>query len=962
MLPPGYPLTRALPCTGAALRLAALMLAVALVALWPAASEAQEATIAGIVTDATGARLPGVSIVATHEATGHTFEAVTDERGAYLLLVRTGAFRLAATLDGFGVTVRDGIDVRVGQVLAIPLHMAPAGVSERVTVSGSALFTAARLSRPAGNIDPTQMQELPVNGRDFLNLALLAPGNRANAATTIPLARDRGDFQINLDGQPVTATTANRGQPTFGRDAIAEFEFVAGRFDATQGRSSGAQLNVVTKSGTNTWAGLASAYARDDRFSAADFIQGRVLPYSDQQYSVSAGGPIRKDRVHIFANREDEREPMTFAYSSPYPRFNIDQGGTRTEHKDFVRLDVAWSSRTRLTARLNTYDHPAFFEVSSTGGAAVHPSSAITFERHQAQAMMSLTRVVNHRAVNEVKGGWQHTYWFENPVVRDAQLATRLPGSVQGNRVPSINLNGYRIGSATGQPSYLGQDSYWLRDDMAVSYSKGGRHDLRIGGEFLHTQYLVSSCATCMGVIEATGGPIPSNIEALFPVWNDPSTWNEAALSPITQYVLWTVGNMRQTPDRQDVALWVQDDWAVSPRLTMNLGVRYDLGVNWFANALALPPFLEGGRPNDRNNVGPRVGVALRLNDRTVLRGGFGKYFGNSTSVGAVQTYEAAQRVQLLVPNDGRPDFAVNPFNGPAPSYEQAVRSGIRRSILDEIVTPDSQVPHSYQASAGLQRLVGTDLTLTADYRFAGDRNAGGFGVFTRNINLNYNPDTRANYPYTDVSHLPYPDWGPVEMEIRDGRSNYHALEATVSKRMSHGWQASGNYTLSGLWDADPVPNVPFAVAPDIGGEYTLARTDQRHRAVVNSVWQMPLGFQVSGLYFYGSGQRFARTYSGDLRQMGIAATNRLRRDGTIVPRNGFVGRPIHRVDLRVSRPVRLGRLRAEGMVEVFNLLNHANYGAYVTNERSASFGEPSAVANVAYKARLAQFGLRVVF
>jgi hypothetical protein len=127
-------------------------------------------------------------------------------------------------------------------------------------------------------------------------------------------------------------------------------------------------------------------------------------------------------------------------------------------------------------------------------------------------------------------------------------------------------------------------------------------------------------------------------------------------------------------------------------------------------------------------------------------------------------------------------------------------------------------------------------------------------------------------------------------------------------------------------------------------------------------MWEGGYGFELSGLYFYGSGQHFATTYGGDLRQLGAAATNRLRPHGTIVPRNNFVGRPIHRVDVRLQRKFNLGRVKLDGMVEVFNLFDHANYGSYTTAESSASYGLPSANTNVAYLPRTGQFGFRLAF
>jgi hypothetical protein len=200
--------------------------------------------------------------------------------------------------------------------------------------------------------------------------------------------------------------------------------------------------------------------------------------------------------------------------------------------------------------------------------------------------------------------------------------------------------------------------------------------------------------------------------------------------------------------------------------------------------------------------------------------------------------------------------------------------------------------------------------------------------------------------------------------------SSRRALEFGFQKRFSNRWQAAGQYQLSRFRDFVPQPRgVPFRLADDFEGQWTLAVGDQRHRAVFNGIVDVGYGFQVSGLYFYGSGKRFPTTYGGDLRRMGAISTNRLRPNGTIVPRNNFVGDPLHRVDLRLQRRFSVGRLRVDGIAEVFNLFNYENYGNDVTVESNRRYGQPTATTgtqsglqNPAYQSRSAQFGFRLSF
>jgi hypothetical protein len=185
---------------------------------------------------------------------------------------------------------------------------------------------------------------------------------------------------------------------------------------------------------------------------------------------------------------------------------------------------------------------------------------------------------------------------------------------------------------------------------------------------------------------------------------------------------------------------------------------------------------------------------------------------------------------------------------------------------------------------------------------------------------------------------------------------------------MSDNWQGSLTYTLSGLWDQDPAPisgftEVPFPVAKDLGGERSLAEGDQRHRLVFNGIWEVGRGFQVSGIYFYGSGQRSQVVCGCDARGLQITSIDRMRLDGTIIPRQNFVGEPIHRVEMRAQQRIRLaGSASITGFAEVFNLFNHDNFGAYNLTETSGTFGQPVASPNLSYAARTVQLGFRFQF
>ena len=862
-----------------------LLFVFAIVAL-PLAGYAQEASLIGTVTDASGGVLPGVTITATHEASGNKFLAVTDERGTYRIPARVGTYSLTVELSGFTTLTQTGLNLLVGQVATVNFQMKPASVQESVTVTGEAPLVDVTQSNLASNVDPRQLSELPVNGRNFVDLTMLAPGSRANAITEAPVSRNSNNagFQLNVDGQQVTQMVAfDFGQPRFSRDAIEEFQLISNQFDATQGRSVGMQVNAVTKSGSNLNAGTASGYFRNDSFNAKDFIQQRVLPYSDKQFVATFGGPIRKDKIHFFADYEIEREAQDFTYSSPFPAFNVDQTGTRKERKGIARLDFQFSPATRLSFRVNDYDNNFPYEPRVSGGATRHPAGSETVERYANELFGTLTHVRN-RSVNELKLGYVNMWWFRNGVAGSGATIDTPKGPGFGPK--TITLTGYTIGS-TNLPALNHPKSYSFRDDYSRSFNRHGQHDLKVGGEYIYDPFTITIAFTAFGSLDAQGGAVPANIQSLFPVWNDVRTWNLAPLSPISRQ--YSVGvapgqNFTKLTKRNDFGGWVQDDWKIASRLTLNLGVRYDVQANALAENVKFLPFMPGDGKHDMNNIAPRLGFALSANDRTVIRGGFGQFYGEvPANLWAYANNRSAQATAAVL-YDGRADFATNPFNGPAPTYEQVIanscntngnRAGCYRQDLSGLASPNMVMPYSYQTSIGMQRQLNDTTSVQADYVYTASRREYS-GV---NLNLTYNPATGANYPFTDLTRRPYPEFGTISMSVSDGYANTHALQTAFTKRLGNRWQASGTYTFSGLWDAGQpaysgTAKVPFTVAKDLTNEYSLATTDQRHRAVFNGIWQAGYGFQLSGLYFL----RLRRALQHQLRRRSAQRRHRWHR------------------------------------------------------------------------------------
>src|SRR2546425_1862520 len=649
------------------------LLVIGAIVMVPTLGHGQESTMSGTVSDSTGAVIPGVSITATNIEAGNTFSVVTDERGNFRLPVRVGNYKMTAELPGFAAVNRN-VQMLVGQTVVINFQLMPSTVAETVTVTGEAPLVDTETTKVAANVDPRQMQELPLNGRNWMDLTLLAPGARRNEAVGLVENR-QGYGQTQVDGQDVTInyhSSPDSEQSGYSRDAIGEFEVVANRFDASQGRSAGMLVNAVTKSGTNAFGGTFSGYFRDDKFNAADFVSKRVLPYSNQQLSGTLGGPIVKDRVHFFGSYEYEHEPRTYTYNSPYPAFNVDVHFPTRIHKFLGRLDYEFSSATRLSVRASQFNNLFY---AGGNSATDHPSAGGTRKRVAPQYFATLTHVISNRTVNQIRGGLTDYERQDQPGVR--WKGGDFPyHPVLGGGPVIVVLRGYTIGSS---PINILQDTKSIRDDLTTSF---GRHDLKLGGEYMRYHNEFRWCLRCNGEIWANTAAPPANLQSLFPVWDDASTWNLAPLASITRFVFHSTSDTehRYNVVRHLFAGWLQDDWKVSRRLTLNLGARYDFDTNAHSEKLRFLPWLPGDLPHEKDNLAPRLGMNFRLNDRTVLRGGYGLFFAFSPNDGVQQTIGYLHRFEGQYSNDGRPDFTTRRggdwgwFNGPKPSFQDSLQ------------------------------------------------------------------------------------------------------------------------------------------------------------------------------------------------------------------------------------------------------------------------------------------------
>ena len=990
---------------------------VALVSLVGSAGYAQQASIIGVAADQTKAVLPGVNVTATDQAAGRQFVSVTNEKGEYrLLTLPPGMYTIQAELSGFSTVMLKDVELLVGQNATIPFTMKLASVSETLTVVGETPLVDTQSSQVSGNVDRRQMEELPLQGRNWMELSKLVKGITANDVSNTPGVSRDDDFQLNLDGQQITQKVAGSGfgQPKFSREAIAEFQIITNMFDITQGRSAGIQVQAISRSGTNKMAGSLYGFFRSDKFNAPDPVANRVLPYQNQQVGGSLGGPIVKDKVHFFAAYEYEREPGTLVTSPallPGQSFEIPY--RNTQKSLLARVDDQLSVRNRLSVRGSIYslDNPFVL------GAGAHPSNAYVSTQQATNVVGNWSKVISDTKVQEVHIGYNHFDWTRNPIPGQSGI--------------EYNFVGLTVGKAYNYPQLFYQNNFESRYDLSIHKST---HDLKVGGEFIFVRN------TGDWFIQQVGRMIfnsnPANLGSII-AGTDPAAWNIAAI-PVS-----TVNRFDQNfhpsdwginVPRPTWAVWLGDNWRVNNQLTLNYGVRWDVdwGVasppdvvtnsilinnNAAADPASVPDLLRtdyGFKDNirDNRNVAPRAGFSYNIGGSNdfVVRGGTGLYFTTPVSnmTFSPQIYSQMVTASFLPPASGKcPDgslWMTNPACG-VTTFAQA--KAVAPAQSPRIISPDYKNPYTWQSSLGFQKQINSvtgfelDVTHFNEYR----------DTRTIDPNLFYNPATGYNQSPAavgGVANRPNTAYTQIAYFVSTGHRDQTQVSMALNRRFKNNFQSGLTYTYMVSMHDDgnigytaPGQNNQFNY---LDGEYATSTDYQKNTLRAFALYRFPFGISASVSYFYGSGNQFAAAIAAAV--YGKPGTNRLNltaaggatntitvpttatlangdvidiasrfngsatiNSGDTIARNALQGLPLHKVDLRLTKDIKLmGSVKISLIGEVYNLFNHHNYGSYNVNlsataaGTTALFGQPQQNTGNAYVPRQAQFAFRLGF
>ncbi|HYE87438.1 MAG TPA: TonB-dependent receptor [Vicinamibacterales bacterium] len=870
----------------------------------PAHAQSTAATVSGVVVDEQKAALPGATISIRNQESGQTRSAVADARGAFRVVgLPPGRYEITAELSGFGRLVRTDVVLNVAQELTLPLTLRVAGLEEAVTVTAELPLVETTRSALGTTITTSEIEALPIAGRNFATLAQLTPGITSTAGSGISSA---GQLTRNstylIDGLSNDDDSVAGQRGGFSVDAIKEFIVVSNSFSAEYGQSSGAIVSVVTRSGTNELNGRAFYYHRDDSWDASTAASKLVSPAPPksrlEQKIVGGffGGPIRRNQAFYFASVEYTKRLTENLVTAPTVRTFLPSDPLAFEQPTtnpqwLGKVDVNLSAANTLAVK---------YRRDSDKQTAIGIGGNNTRERGQDRdrvdqdVAVNDSWVVGNRGLNELRMQVARRYfnWDVTPYCPNC---------------PTVNRPGLNLGKAANMPQGRTEDRIQIANTFSWLVSDaGGTHALKIGADASFIDLYSEFHNNLDGTFTfTTSAPFDPAVASTYP----------------TQFTKNT-GDPIVNLNNNIYAAFIQDQWRPIDRLTINAGLRWD-----YEDVV--------GIDHDKNNFAPRLGLVYDLNGsgRTVLRANAGIYYDQIFLNIPLNAENAKKFVQTLITNPGYPDP-----NGPNPNRTAGPTTPIPSSTQ---FADDNRTPHTQQVTAGLQRQIGNTFSISADF------------VSARGRGLLRSSD--ANYPNLDDPSRARPNRAFQRITVVETKGNswYQGLQVGVEKRLAQRHAYTIAYTLSSTerdtedFNFFPVDNRFYDL------ERGPASNDSRHRVSAALSVHLPGGVQASTLIAARSKLPYNITTGADDNR--DTQTND-RPAGT--GRNAGRGASLLQADLRLTKSVQLRGLDLELIGEAFNITNQKNWTNFEGNQRAANFGRPTNGEST----RQVQLGLRLDF
>lgn len=578
-------------------------------------------TIEGTVKDSSGAVVPGAEVKATGVSVAAEGKATSDATGFYrIAALPAGTYNLTVTKSGFNVQAFNNLEVTLNRVFTFDINLEVGKVQENVTINAAAPLLEKTTSETGGTINRQQIQELPVNGRNYLDLMELIPGvavfrqndpgplavaQGASDGATPVLGERGGNTNFLIDGVPNKDNVNGGPASQFNQETIQEFQVLTTGYKAEFGSASSAIVNVITKSGTNQYHGVASLFHRNSAFDASD-VSGANVPFLLRwDYSLAVGGPIIKDKVFFFGSSEriTESRRLNFVFPPGTPDVikasedHFDNPSRDYETRNFIKFDEKLG-RHSITEEMN-YSNAHLSDFLPLSQSINLPSTRNNLEGRHLLLGFSDTVLLgdlNNPWVLVARGSYRGEPSGVLPAHPDAGPATLFnlfdtytSGLIFGN------LGQIQFGTAN-TPSFL--DQKYVPIDITVD-KLFGRHEIKFGWNFLRTHVDGNESTTLFNQLfatlndYATFGPVYSGMFTLF---------QEGGSTPQANEI-----HLRNTHN----GVFAQDDWKLRHNLTVNAGLRWDYDSEF----------------PSKTNFSPRIGAAWALNDKTVIRGQFGIYY-----------------------------------------------------------------------------------------------------------------------------------------------------------------------------------------------------------------------------------------------------------------------------------------------------------------------------------------------
>ncbi len=898
----------------------------------------------------------GARVVVEAEGTTLRRATDTDRAGGFTFPeLPPGNYTLVADAKGFATRTHKGLALAVGQRYRLDVVLELGNVSDTVDVTDRPELVTAGSSTVDGVIGQTAIDRLPLNGRNFMELAFLVPGNVPTpnfdpTKTNSVVVSSAGQFgrggMVTIDGQENNDDAVGGPLQNVPQDAVQEFQIATNRYSAESGRSAASAINVVTRSGTNELKGTASVFVRDKSLQSLPATYDRrqeAPPFDRQQYALALGGPLQKDRLHWFAALEyRDQDGAVLVGERDVANRTIRRtfaGGPLQDWLGTARLDWSPAGGDRVTLRYS-------FE-------SADDTSASTLDRSIGSASQ---RQDSSNVYNSVLGTWAKT-------LSDASLNTlSLSYSRYRNDIvpvvpgaPQLTFPSIQDGASFRVPQATSQDRLQVSDSLALVR---GAHSIKFGGEL---QSIDTSFD--LGVFQAGRIEMVEDF-ADFDHNGDARVDDNDLLFAVTLRSGFPTRNLLlDNCDNTYFAFFAQDDWRLTPQLTLNLGLRWEMdtdvkNISGFADTNPIvASFYRGDRKRDKNNFGPRLGFNWAAPSGGLsVHGGWGIYYDRITleivslerglDGRALPVEVRAGNVFFLDPGTGQfPPFApslANPFTGFI--LPGAGASGI--NIIDNAM----QTPQVQQWNLGAEVRLARSLYLRAD----GLYNKGTHFLIGRTVGTVFNPVVGG------------PD-RVVNIESSVG-TRYKGLLMSLEKRGGR-HRLLASYTLAKAENYANDDQIPFSNGPidpnDLEREFGPSPNDRRHRLTVSGSFELPAGFRVAPLFTWSTGvpmdilmpdaasrvPTLPRNAGGRMFKTAAELNAYLSQlnssggiNGVLLPLVSDDARftdSFSSLDLRLSKVFAAGGGRnLEALVEVFNLFN-------VTNILGVSTRNYSGYANV---------------